>query len=60
MIDIPLFLYSPEYKNPNLHYRKIRIIQGMLNIFYILSEKSGLFLEGGGSTTPPPDRGHVR
>ena len=35
----------------NLQYRKMvnkKIIQGMLNIFYILSEKVNFFLAGGG------------
>ena len=43
----------------NLYYRKVVLtkknIQGMLDIFYILSEKC--FKQKGGD--PPPDRGHV-
>ena len=39
-------------------------IQRMLNIFYILSEKSKIFLAEVGNTNPPPplppDSGHVR
>ena len=36
-----------DYKNTNLHYRKMvltkKYIQGMLNMFYTLSEKIGFF-----------------
>ena len=58
------FYGSPDYKNTNLHYRKMlltkRIIQGM-NIFYILSEKKSFFFSRRGSTgnPPPPDIGQV-
>ena len=58
---------SHDYKNTNLHYRKIgfaiKNIQGMLNMFYILSEKSRLSFSGRGgrakqsvrtTTAPPP------
>ena len=53
-----LYFYgNPDYNNTNLHYKKMlltkTIIQGMLNNFYILSEKSRLFLAGGGSNPPP-------
>ena len=40
------------------HYRKIFftkiIIQGMLNIFYILSKKKSTFFSGRGVNPPPP------
>ena len=57
-----LYFYgSPYYKDTNLHFRKMlltkRIIEGMLNIFYILSKKVDFF--GGRGVTPPPDSGHV-
>ena len=46
-----MVVLSPDYKNTK-HYRKMvltkKIIQGMLNIFYILSEKSRFFFSGRG------------
>ena len=56
-IPIELYLYcSPDYKTTNLHYRKTfltkKIIQVMLNIFYILSEIIRLF--SGRRVDPPP------
>ena len=52
-----LYFYgSFDYKNTNLYNRKMvltkKIIQGMLNIFYILSEKID-FLAGGARAHPP-------
>ena len=50
-----IYIYSPDYKNTNLHYKKMVLTKkkysghAMLNTFYILSEKSLYFLVGVGS-----------
>ena len=51
------FYGSPDYKKTNLHYRKMfltqNIIQDILNMFYILSEKNPILLAVGGVEPPP-------
>ena len=46
------FYGSPDYKNTNLHNRKMfltkKIIHGMMNMFNILSEKKYFFSGRGG------------